>query len=237
MRKYVMFGHSPLFGDYLDIIRAQGGILKKVVQNIPEPDTSRFKPLRQQIEEYYNSFPDPAAVPRIQIQQLEEFRPEPDETYIIGFRSQKLIPLRKQLIAEFGLEFSPLVHPTAFVSPTVKLPEGIIIGAGCLVGAGVRLGRYMLINRGASVGHDGIFDDFVNVGPGARLASHLKVGRSAIIGIGATVIEQLKIGKHSMVAAGAVVINDVPEHTLVAGVPAQAKKRINLDIDSDKLDA
>ena len=41
----------------------------------------------------------------------------------------------------------------------------------------------------------------------------------------ATVTERLKVGAGAVFAAGAMVLEDVPDHTLVAGVPAIVKRR------------
>ncbi len=49
------------------------------------------------------------------------------------------------------------------------------------------------------------------------------------IGANAVVLPGVTIGRHSVVAAGAVVTQDVPEGSLVAGVPAVVKKRIATD--------
>lgn len=46
------------------------------------------------------------------------------------------------------------------------------------------------------------------------------------IGANAVILAGVSIGSHSVVAAGAVVTRDVAPHTLVAGVPAVAKKKI-----------
>ena len=46
------------------------------------------------------------------------------------------------------------------------------------------------------------------------------------IGANAVVLSGVTIGHHSVVAAGAVVTNDVPPHSLVAGVPAKVIKQI-----------
>lgn len=44
------------------------------------------------------------------------------------------------------------------------------------------------------------------------------------IGMNAVILKGVRIGKGSVVAAGAVVTKDVPEHSLVAGVPAKILK-------------
>lgn len=66
------------------------------------------------------------------------------------------------------------------------------------------------------------------------LKDHFSEGKSkpVIIGDGvwvatrATILKGVTIGKGSVVAAGAVVTKDVPDHVVVAGVPAQVIKRL-----------
>ena len=45
------------------------------------------------------------------------------------------------------------------------------------------------------------------------------------IGMNATVLKGVTIGEGSIVAAGAIVTKDVPDHCLVAGVPAKIIRR------------
>ncbi|RLF94361.1 acyltransferase [Thermococci archaeon] len=50
------------------------------------------------------------------------------------------------------------------------------------------------------------------------------IERNAYIGAGAIILPGVTIGEYSIVAAGAVVTEDVPPHTVVAGVPAKVIK-------------
>ena len=53
------------------------------------------------------------------------------------------------------------------------------------------------------------------------------IGDDIWIGANAVILPGVTIGSHSVVAAGAVVTKDVPEHCLVAGVPAKIIRRLN----------
>lgn len=60
------------------------------------------------------------------------------------------------------------------------------------------------------------------------------VGRGASIGANATIVCGHDIGAYAFIAAGAVVTSDVPDHALVAGVPA---RRIGwMSHDGERLD-
>lgn len=54
---------------------------------------------------------------------------------------------------------------------------------------------------------------------------HIK--KNAWIGANATILQGVTIGENSVVAAGAVVSSDVPDNTVVGGVPAKIIKKIN----------
>lgn len=53
---------------------------------------------------------------------------------------------------------------------------------------------------------------------------HLK--RNCWIGAGATILPGVTVGENSVVAAAAVVTKDVPDNTVVAGVPAKVIKKV-----------
>jgi len=52
------------------------------------------------------------------------------------------------------------------------------------------------------------------------------IGDNVRIGSDTMLVAPITVGKGSITAAGAVVIEDVPEDTLVAGVPAKVKKKL-----------
>jgi acetyltransferase-like isoleucine patch superfamily enzyme len=107
-------------------------------------------------------------------------------------------------------------------------------------GRNLRFGRNVFVNHGCTamdLGGIAIGDD-VMIGPNVQLISSghpldpatrraqittapIDISRGAWIAAGATVLQGVTIGDDAVVAAGAVVTNDVPERTLVAGVPAR----------------
>ncbi len=108
----------------------------------------------------------------------------------------------------------------------------------------IRLGRNIFINHACSfldLGGITIEDD-VMIAPRVNITSEnhpvevanrktlvpgaVVIKRNAWIGVAATVMPGLTIGENAVVAAGAVVTKDVPENTVVAGVPAKVIKKI-----------
>ncbi len=69
------------------------------------------------------------------------------------------------------------------------------------------------------------------IGTGVTISGSNKISKVPIIGnnvyiaTAAKIIGAFKIGNNVVVAANAIVIKDIPDNTLVAGVPAQVKKQ------------
>jgi serine acetyltransferase len=222
VKPFVMFGHNHMFGDFLDLVHANGGRLRTVVQNVPEP----VHPGRKTLHERLQFVLDPCSPERrpyeIAVQSIDSFVPHPGDQYLIGFTGHKMSPLTAMLRSNFSIVCEPLIHPTAYVSPTVC--PGVIIDARAIVSSGVILGEHVIVHKGVIIGHDTVAEDYAVIRPGARIAGHVRIGYGAVVGMGATVIEDLAVGAYCVVAAGAVVIRDVEENTMVAGVPAVRKK-------------
>ena len=87
---------------------------------------------------------------------------------------------------------------------------GITIGDGSLIGHNVVL---------ATLNH--------NLDPEYRadlIPAPISIGKNVWIGANATVLAGVSIGDGAVIAAGAVVTKDVPENTVVGGVPAKTIK-------------
>lgn len=60
----------------------------------------------------------------------------------------------------------------------------------------------------------------------------IRIGEGAYIGANAVILHGVTIGRGAVVAAGAVVRSDVPDHTVVGGVPARPLKQLEADLNS-----
>jgi sugar O-acyltransferase (sialic acid O-acetyltransferase NeuD family) len=122
---------------------------------------------------------------------------------------------------ELGLVPTPVVHPSAVVLGGATIGEGSQVCAMALVGVSARVEANVIVNSAASIDHDVVIEPHAFIGPGARLAGRVRVGRGAHVGIGAIIREGITIGAGALVAAGAVVVEQVPPGARVAGVPAR----------------
>ena len=63
--------------------------------------------------------------------------------------------------------------------------------------------------------------EVVHVCPGSNLGGNVKVGARSWVGIGSAVKQGVSLGADVTVGAGAVVISDIPDRSVVVGVPAK----------------
>lgn len=135
--------------------------------------------------------------------------------------------VRRQLAERFGFEWIPVIHPHAYVDPTVQLEEGALVFAGAVVQPETVLGRHAIVNTSASIDHDGRIGQFVNISPGVHLSGNVTVGAEGMIGIGASVLQGLTIGAGTVVGGGAAVIRDLPERVVAVGCPARVIRSLD----------
>jgi sugar O-acyltransferase (sialic acid O-acetyltransferase NeuD family) len=132
--------------------------------------------------------------------------------------------LHEQLEGE-GLQPITVAHPTAWVADNATIGVGAQILAGAIVAPEARLGRQCIVNTKASVDHEDVLEDGVELAPGATLCGIVHAGINAWICAGATVLPRIRIGSDAIVGAGAVVTRDVAAGTTVVGVPARPLNR------------
>ena len=143
------------------------------------------------------------------------------------FPIRVLVPFRElvELQTRQGLvRWINLIHPMAWVSPSVKLEVDIFVGANSSIGANSFIGSHARINRNVSIGHDVSIGEGVELGPCTAISSGVNVGNWSFIGAGAVVLNGIQIGEGAVVGAGSVVTRDVPSGAVVVGSPARVKK-------------
>jgi sugar O-acyltransferase (sialic acid O-acetyltransferase NeuD family) len=125
-------------------------------------------------------------------------------------------------LEQAGLSPVTLAHPTAWIAENATIGVGAQLLAGAIVAEEAVLGRQCIINTRASVDHECILEDGVELAPAATFCGLVHAERHAWICAGATVLPRIRIGQDAIVGAGAVVTQDVPAGQTVVGVPARA---------------
>ncbi|WP_010483310.1 acetyltransferase [Pseudomonas sp. S9] len=125
-------------------------------------------------------------------------------------------------LSKAGVHLPMIIHPTAVVSRSATLSDGLVIFANVVINANASIGAGVILNTACTIDHDCVIGSSVHISPGAHLAGSVQVGDCSWVGIGAIVKQGMIIGTQSVVGAGAVVVSDVPSNVTVVGVPARA---------------
>ncbi len=120
-----------------------------------------------------------------------------------------------------GLRPASLVDPSAVISCTAQLGEGCYVAPMVFVGPEAHVGRHVLLNVGASVGHHVVIGDFGQLCPGARASGKVRFGAGAFVGSNGVVGPGLEVGEWATVAAASFAARDVPARGTALGVPAK----------------
>ncbi|RLA17052.1 MAG: hypothetical protein DRQ62_15355 [Gammaproteobacteria bacterium] len=118
-------------------------------------------------------------------------------------------------------DYHSIIHPLAIIANGVSIGNGSNISPGSIFAPYVKIGSFVTINRGVTIGHHASIGEFSRVNPGANIGGSCKIGSGVTIGMGATVIDHINIGNNAFIGAGSLVNKDVPENTMVYGVPAR----------------
>jgi serine acetyltransferase len=137
------------------------------------------------------------------------------------------------------------------VGPNVCLTAGMAPGQQMVTNPVVSIGERCIIGRGSHIiGHWSItLGDDIQTGPYVYITDQnhvyvdpdepigrqwpveaaVSIGSGSWLGANVVILPGTTIGKHCVVAAGAVVRGNIPDHCVVAGVPARIVRRYSPD--------
>lgn len=124
--------------------------------------------------------------------------------------------------------------------PTTKLPARVVSQltrflTGVEIHPGATIGRRFFIDHGmgvvigetAEIGDDVMLYHGVTLGGKSlkREKRHPTLHDGVVVGAGAKVLGPVELGKNTSVGANAVVLHDVPDNSIVTGIPGKTKPK------------
>lgn len=119
----------------------------------------------------------------------------------------------------------------------VEIQKGVNIGSDCKISSHTFICEGVTIQNRVFIGHNVTFiNDKIPraTNPDGTLQSAedwacepTLIEEGASVGSSVTILCGVRIGRNAVIGAGAVVTKDVPENTMVAGVPAKFLRSVN----------
>jgi len=111
-------------------------------------------------------------------------------------------------IIKLGGKFPSFISDTAFVSDSVDIDIGVIVGHGALLNTHAKIEKNCIINSRALIEHGSVVKKHSHIAPGAIILGDVEIGEGSFIGAGAVIREGVKIAPRSVVGAGSIVLKD-----------------------------
>ena len=136
--------------------------------------------------------------------------------------------IKKKIVGQLTnplLFFPKLIHPSVSLGISEDaIGKGTIICAGNIITVNIKIGDFVILNLGCTVGHDTVIGDYSAFMPQTNIAGEVNLGESVYGGMGAGIINQVSIGDNVTLGAGTIVVKDMPSNCLVVGVPGKVIK-------------
>lgn len=137
---------------------------------------------------------------------------------ILSDNTDELFFARKTLferIKEAGFILPTLIHPTAAISESAQLGEGVLVFENATIGPLAKIGDDCVINTGAIVSHDCKICNHARISPGAVLAGNVTIGENTLVGMGVTIFADVTIGKNVIIANGQNIMGNIPDNAVI----------------------
>ncbi|SFD72852.1 acetyltransferase [Flavobacterium phragmitis] len=138
--------------------------------------------------------------------------------------------LRKKMYDTFrnlgGILTSSISTKSNIGNHDVNIGAGSNILAGSTISNSVAIGIGTILYYNSIVTHDCTIGDFVEISPGATVLGSCKISDYCQIGANSTILPNLNIGQNVIIGAGTVVTKNVPDNSLVVGVPGKIIKEL-----------
>jgi len=118
------------------------------------------------------------------------------------------------------------------IHPAARIGRGLFIdhGMGIVIGETAEVGENVSLLQGVTLGGTSV----------AREKRHPTLGDNVVVGAGAKILGAFTIGAGSRIGAGSVVVREVPENSVVVGVPGRVTyrdgQRVRGEVDLNQTD-
>jgi len=128
-------------------------------------------------------------------------------------------------INQLGGKTPTLIHPSAIISPSADIGNGVYIQANAYIWTKVKIDDFCIISPSVVIAHHSSVGKACLISTLSGVGASIKIENKVFVGMGSTIVTGLSlIGENTIIGAGAVVLKNVDENSVYAGVPARKIK-------------
>jgi len=149
-----------------------------------------------------------------------------DKNFIVAVGNNKIRQNMCCKINKHGGHTPSLIHPTAVISPSAQIGNGVYIQAMAYVWTNVKIDDYCIISPNVVIAHHSIIGEACLVSTGTVVGASIKIKEKSFLGIGTIIVTGIsEIGENSLIGAGAVVLKNVAPNSVMVGNPARLLRK------------
>ncbi|OQY88340.1 MAG: sugar O-acyltransferase [Chloroflexi bacterium UTCFX4] len=154
-----------------------------------------------------------------------------DSFFVNGIAGINSFWRKREIIARTQMpreRFATLIHPTASVSRTAQIGNGVVIFQNVTITSNVVIGDHVIVLPQTVISHDNVIGDYTSIAGGVAISGNVRVGEACYLGANASIKDGVVIGAGSLIGMGSVVLKNVAANTVVVGNPARELRKTRL---------
>jgi sugar O-acyltransferase (sialic acid O-acetyltransferase NeuD family) len=145
-----------------------------------------------------------------------------DKNFIVAVGNNKIRQNMCCKINKNGGHTPSLIHPTAVISPSAEIGNGVYIQAMAYIWTNVKINDYCIISPNVVIAHHSNIGEACLISTGTVVGASIKIKEKSFLGIGTIIVTGIsEIGENSLIGAGAVVLKNVAPNSVMVGNPAR----------------
>ena len=130
---------------------------------------------------------------------------------------------REKVYKELGdyFEYPNIIHPSAVISPWVKIGKGAVICSGVNITCDITIGDFCQLNLSTTIGHDCVIGDYFTTAPGAHISGNCFFGKGVYFGTSSAVRQGINICDNVTIGMGGIVVKNITETGVYIGNPVK----------------
>ena len=144
-----------------------------------------------------------------------------DHKFIVGVGNPDTKQSLVKIALKSGIKPAPTyVHEKSLVQDA-ELGLGGVVCPNTVITTNVKVGDFVTLNLGVTIGHDSVIGEYTNVSPGTNISGNCIIGNKCDLGTNSSIIPNLKIADSTIIGAGACLTKTITESGIYVGIPAK----------------